>query len=69
MNVHVMFSSCGAFDPVEAVGTSMLGPTLLEYGSEQQKLDHLTRVLRGEVRWCQGYSEPKGASLTARRRP
>lgn len=52
----------GAFNPVEGFGTSMLGPTLLEYGSEQQKKTHLTRVSRGEVRWCQGYSEPGAGS-------
>jgi alkylation response protein AidB-like acyl-CoA dehydrogenase len=52
----------GAFNPVEGFGTSMLGPTLLEYGSERQKQVHLTRVSRGEVRWCQGYSEPGAGS-------
>lgn len=56
------YLACGAFNPVEGFGTSMLGPTLLEYGSEQQKLVHLTRVSRGEVRWCQGYSEPGSGS-------
>ncbi len=44
------------------MGTSLLGPTLLEYGSEEQKKLHLTRVSRGEVRWCQGYSEPGAGS-------
>ena len=56
------YLACGAFNPVEGFGTSMLGPTLLEYGSEQQKQVHLTRVSRGEVRWCQGYSEPGSGS-------
>jgi alkylation response protein AidB-like acyl-CoA dehydrogenase len=44
------------------MGTSLLGPTLLEHGNEEQKKLHLTRVSRGEVRWCQGYSEPGAGS-------
>ena len=40
----------------------MLGPTLLEFGSEQQKRLHLPRIARGETRWCQGYSEPEYGS-------
>lgn len=52
----------GAFNPVEGMGTSLLGPTLLEYGNQDQKRLHLTRVSRGEVRWCQGYSEPNSGS-------
>jgi alkylation response protein AidB-like acyl-CoA dehydrogenase len=44
------------------MGTSLLGPTLLEYGNDEQKRVHLTRVSRGEVRWCQGYSEPGAGS-------
>ncbi|MDQ8727889.1 acyl-CoA dehydrogenase family protein [Bradyrhizobium sp. LHD-71] len=56
------YLASGAFNPVEGFGTSMLGPTLLEYGNEQQKQMHLTRVSRGEVRWCQGYSEPGSGS-------
>jgi alkylation response protein AidB-like acyl-CoA dehydrogenase len=43
-------------------GTSMIGPTLLEYGTEEQKLRHLPRIARGEVEWCQGYSEPGAGS-------
>jgi alkylation response protein AidB-like acyl-CoA dehydrogenase len=56
------YLACGAFNPVEGFGTSMLGPTLLEYGNDLQKRVHLTRVSRGEVRWCQGYSEPGSGS-------
>ena len=40
----------------------MFGPTLLEYGTEQQKLEHLRPICRGEVQWCQGYSEPGAGS-------
>jgi acyl-CoA dehydrogenase len=43
-------------------GVSMLGPVLLEYGNEDQKLEHLPKIVRGEIRWCQGYSEPGSGS-------
>ncbi|MEJ2133119.1 MAG: acyl-CoA dehydrogenase family protein, partial [Gammaproteobacteria bacterium] len=44
------------------MGTSMLGPTLLEFGTEEQKKRHLIPITRGETRWCQGYSEPGAGS-------
>jgi alkylation response protein AidB-like acyl-CoA dehydrogenase len=51
-------------------GTSMIGPTLLELGTPEQKARHLPRIARAEVEWCQGYSEPGSgsdlASLTTR---
>jgi alkylation response protein AidB-like acyl-CoA dehydrogenase len=51
-------------------GISMLVPTLLEVGSEEQKLRYIAPTLRGEIVWCQGYSEPGAgsdlASLTTR---
>jgi alkylation response protein AidB-like acyl-CoA dehydrogenase len=40
----------------------MLGPVLLEFGSAAQKREHLPRIVRGEIRWCQGYSEPGSGS-------
>ena len=43
-------------------GISMIGPTLLEFGTEQQKQTHLPRIARAEVAWCQGYSEPGSGS-------
>jgi len=43
-------------------GISMLGPVLLEYGTEEQKLEHIPKIVRGEIRWCQGYSEPGSGS-------
>jgi alkylation response protein AidB-like acyl-CoA dehydrogenase len=43
-------------------GISMLGPVLLEYGSEAQKREHLPKIARGQIRWCQGYSEPGAGS-------
>ncbi len=44
------------------MGTSMIGPTLLEYGTEAQKKEHLPRIAQAEVAWCQGYSEPGSGS-------
>lgn len=43
-------------------GVRMLGPTLMIYGSEEQKRTHLPPISRGEVQWCQGYSEPESGS-------
>ena len=43
-------------------GTSMIGPTLLEFGTEEQKQTHLPRIAGAEVEWCQGYSEPGSGS-------
>jgi alkylation response protein AidB-like acyl-CoA dehydrogenase len=43
-------------------GVRMLGPTLMIHGSEEQKRTHLPQVARGEVQWCQGYSEPESGS-------
>ena len=43
-------------------GVAMLGPTLMLYGSEDQKREHLPRIARAEVEWCQGYSEPESGS-------
>jgi alkylation response protein AidB-like acyl-CoA dehydrogenase len=56
------FFNMGAFNPMTGMGTTLLGPTMLEHGSEEQKKLHLSRVSRGEVRWCQGYSEPGAGS-------
>lgn len=43
-------------------GTNMIGPTLLEFGTEQQKQTHLPRIAQAQVEWCQGYSEPGSGS-------
>ncbi len=48
--------------PLGGMGVTMIGPTLLEYGTEDQKLRHLPKIARGEVAWCQGYSEPGAGS-------
>ncbi|MGH7964703.1 MAG: acyl-CoA dehydrogenase family protein [Candidatus Binatia bacterium] len=48
--------------PLVGFGLSMIGPTLLEYGTEEQKHEHIPRIVHGEIRWCQGYSEPGAGS-------
>ena len=51
-----------ARNPLNSFGISMLGPALLKYGTEEQKKEHLPKIARGEIRWCQGYSEPNAGS-------
>lgn len=48
--------------PMVGFGLTMIGPTLLDYGSEEQKALHLPPIVRGDIRWCQGYSEPDAGS-------
>ena len=48
--------------PIQSFGIDMLGPALLEYGSEELKREHAPKIIRGEIRWCQGYSEPSAGS-------
>ncbi len=43
---------------LQSFGIWMLGPALLEFASHEQKLKYLPPIVRGEIRWCQGYSEP-----------
>ncbi len=52
----------GARLPLYSFGISMLGPALLKFGSEEQKNRFLPEIARGEIRWCQGYSEPGAGS-------
>ena len=52
----------GAFNPMKMTGYTMLGPTLLEFGTEAQKAQHLPGVAKGVTRWCQGFSEPGAGS-------
>ena len=56
------FAKVGAYNPIGGMGVMMFGPTLLEYGDERQKLEHIPPICRGEIRWCQGYSEPNAGS-------
>ncbi|MFT6956440.1 MAG: acyl-CoA dehydrogenase [Halieaceae bacterium] len=55
-------AAIGARRSLDSFGISMLGPALLEFGTEEQKLEHLPAICRGEIRWCQGYSEPNAGS-------
>lgn len=48
--------------PLWSFGLAMLGPALLKFGDEEQKAKYLTEITRGEVWWCQGYSEPGAGS-------
>jgi len=52
----------GAFSPIGGMGVAMFGPTLLEYGTEEQKRRHVPPIVQGDLRWCQGYSEPGAGS-------
>ena len=52
--------------PSSGMGLTMIGPTLLEYGTEEQKQRHIPKICDGSIRWCQGYSEPgAGSDLAA----
>jgi alkylation response protein AidB-like acyl-CoA dehydrogenase len=60
--VQEEMQALGCRPPLKSFGISMLGPALLKYGSDAQKREHLPRIARGEIRWCQGYSEPNAGS-------
>lgn len=51
-----------ARNPLSSFGIWMLGPALLKFGTDAQKAEHLPPIARGEIRWCQGYSEPGAGS-------
>ncbi|MBX3484360.1 acyl-CoA dehydrogenase family protein [Phenylobacterium sp.] len=55
-------AAIGAYNPIGGMGVMMFGPTLLEYGTEAQKQRHIPPIVRGELRWCQGFSEPGAGS-------
>ena len=48
--------------PLRGFGLTMIGPTLLQFGTDEQKREHLPRIVRGEIRWAQGYSKPNAGS-------
>jgi alkylation response protein AidB-like acyl-CoA dehydrogenase len=51
-----------AYNPIGGMGVMMLGPTLLEFGTEAQRRQHLPPIVRGDLQWCQGFSEPGAGS-------
>lgn len=62
---QVVREECAAIKarlPMGGMGVSMLGPTLLEYGTEEQKKRHIPPIVMGDIAWCQGYSEPGAGS-------
>jgi alkylation response protein AidB-like acyl-CoA dehydrogenase len=66
---EVFYRGAVGFD---GIGCILLAPVMLVYGTEEQKQEHLSRIARGQVQWCQGFSEPNAgsdlASLTMRAR-
>jgi alkylation response protein AidB-like acyl-CoA dehydrogenase len=53
----------GAFNPLLfGMGVTMIGPTILDYGTQAQKQQHIPPIVRGDVQWCVGYSEPNAGS-------
>lgn len=55
-------SKLGCRHPLTSLGIIMLAPALMKFGTEEQKKEHLPKIARGEIRWCQGYSEPGAGS-------
>ncbi|GAB5451346.1 MAG: acyl-CoA dehydrogenase family protein [Halioglobus sp.] len=52
----------GCRPPLASLGIIMLAPAMMKFASEEQKLEHLPKIASGEIRWCQGYSEPGAGS-------
>lgn len=59
---HEELHRLNARTPLQSFGIWMLGPALLRFGTEEQKMEFLPPISRGEIRWCQGYSEPGAGS-------
>ena len=53
---HDEMARINARYPLQSFGIWMLGPALLQFGTEAQKQHYLPPIARGEIRWCQGYS-------------
>jgi alkylation response protein AidB-like acyl-CoA dehydrogenase len=56
------FARAGAPLRADFFGDTLVGPTLLQWGSEEQKQRFIPGILRGEISWCQGFSEPDAGS-------
>ncbi|MBW2666999.1 MAG: acyl-CoA dehydrogenase family protein, partial [Deltaproteobacteria bacterium] len=53
---------CGEPRGAQYMNVNWIGPTIMEYGTEEQKTLHLPPIARGEVQWSQGFSEPEAGS-------
>jgi len=60
--VQQELARAGAYNPIGGMGVMMFGPTLLEYGTEAQKRQHIPAIVKGDLQWCQGFSEPGAGS-------
>lgn len=60
--LRTVMAEVGAPAPLMGMGTTMIGPTLLELGNGEQNTEHLPKIASGSIRWCQGYSEPGAGS-------
>ncbi len=55
-------SRLGLNEPMVGMGINLIGPTLIHWGTEEQKKNHIPKILKAEEVWCQGYSEPGAGS-------
>jgi alkylation response protein AidB-like acyl-CoA dehydrogenase len=56
------FARAGAPMRADFFGDTLVGPTILQWGTEEQKQYFLPKILKGEISWCQGFSEPDAGS-------
>jgi len=56
------FARAGAPLRADFFGDTLVGPTILQWGSEEQKKEFLPKILSGQIAWCQGFSEPDAGS-------
>jgi alkylation response protein AidB-like acyl-CoA dehydrogenase len=56
------FARAGAPLRADFFGDTLVGPTILQWGSEEQKKEFLPKILSGQISWCQGFSEPDAGS-------
>jgi alkylation response protein AidB-like acyl-CoA dehydrogenase len=56
------FARAGAPMRADFFGDTLVGPTILQWGTEEQKQEFLPKILKGQIAWCQGFSEPDAGS-------
>jgi len=56
------FAKAGAPMRADFFGDTLVGPTILQWGSEEQKKEFIPGILQGKIAWCQGFSEPNSGS-------